>query len=142
MGQVTIGKVLAYITYDRRLVVFREPAFPEAGIQVPGGTIEPGEAPETAVVREATEETGLPGLRIVRKLGEHVRTMTEAGKGEIHHRHVFHLVCDGEVPATWTSYETAPTKRGRPAIELAMFLVPLDAVPELITEQDRFVALL
>ena len=30
-------KVFAYITYQRRLLVFSHPDFPEAGIQVPTG---------------------------------------------------------------------------------------------------------
>ena len=37
-------KVLAYIIQDDRLLVFRHTQFPEAGIQVPGGTVEQGEA--------------------------------------------------------------------------------------------------
>lgn len=52
-------KVLAYITHGNRLLVFRHPHAPEAGIQVPAGTVEEGEDPGTAVLREAAEETGL-----------------------------------------------------------------------------------
>ena len=54
-----IQKVIAYITNGRRLLVFRDTDFPEAGIQVPAGTVDAGEAPQTAVMREAQEETGL-----------------------------------------------------------------------------------
>lgn len=35
---------------------------PHAGFQFPAGTVEPGEAPEAAVIREAREETGLRDL--------------------------------------------------------------------------------
>ena len=45
-------KVYAYITYANRLLVFRHVDGPDAGIQVPGGTIEEGEAPDEAVMRE------------------------------------------------------------------------------------------
>lgn len=42
---------------------------PYAGIQLPAGTVEPGEAPEAAAAREAWEETGLAGLQLAAHLG-------------------------------------------------------------------------
>ena len=36
-------KVLAYITQGDRLLVFRQPDYLSWGVQVPGGSIEPGE---------------------------------------------------------------------------------------------------
>ena len=42
-------KALVYITWGDKLLVFSHPDFPEAGIQVPAGTIEPGEEPGAAV---------------------------------------------------------------------------------------------
>ena len=42
---------------------------PSPGIQLPAGTIEPGEAPETAAWREATEETGLAEFANIMPLG-------------------------------------------------------------------------
>ncbi len=42
---------------------------PHAGIQFPAGTLEPGETPEQAVLREAWEETGVEGLVIQKFLG-------------------------------------------------------------------------
>ena len=38
-----VEKAFAYITRDDELLVFRHVDSPEAGIQVPAGTIEPGE---------------------------------------------------------------------------------------------------
>jgi 8-oxo-dGTP pyrophosphatase MutT (NUDIX family) len=61
-------KVYAYITRGDQLLVFRHIDFPGAGIQTPGGTIEEGEEPEDAVLREAVEETGLVKLRLVSHL--------------------------------------------------------------------------
>ena len=52
----------AYITRAEQLLVFKQVDFPEAGIQIPGGTIESGELPEDPVLREAFEETGLKRL--------------------------------------------------------------------------------
>ena len=49
----------------RHLLVFRHPT---AGIQVPAGTIEPGEAPEDTVLRELLEETRLADATLERRL--------------------------------------------------------------------------
>jgi 8-oxo-dGTP pyrophosphatase MutT (NUDIX family) len=70
--QQNLDKVTAFITREgaagRELLVFAHEN-PAAGVQVPAGTVEPGEPPAQAVLREAWEETGLPALRIVRPLG-------------------------------------------------------------------------
>jgi ADP-ribose pyrophosphatase YjhB (NUDIX family) len=51
------------------LLLFTHPDFPDAAIQMPGGSVENGEEIEAALHREIAEETGLDGLIIVRKLG-------------------------------------------------------------------------
>jgi 8-oxo-dGTP pyrophosphatase MutT (NUDIX family) len=65
-----LGKVTAFITRPgpagEELLLFQHPY---AGVQIPAGTVEPGETPEQAVLREAWEETGLEGLQILRSLG-------------------------------------------------------------------------
>lgn len=77
----TIGKVTAFVTRRTNpqaiadLLVFRHP---DAGIQLPAGTIEPGEDPPAAVVREVEEETGLRDVRIVTGLGTSTMTLGEA----------------------------------------------------------------
>ncbi len=50
-------KVVIYITKGEQLYVFRHAA-PEPGFQVPKGSIQPGETPLQAAVREAYEESG------------------------------------------------------------------------------------
>jgi len=71
---------------------------PEAGIQVPAGTVEAGEAIETALWREVEEEAGLlqSQLSLVRKLAEY----ESLEWGTL--RHVFHLKAEVELPETWT----------------------------------------
>lgn len=65
-------KVICYIVRAGRLLVFKHVDEPleVTGLQVPAGSIEPGESPEDAALREASEETGLTGFRVVRKIGE------------------------------------------------------------------------
>ncbi len=56
----SIEKVTAFITRSsgdsQQLLLLKHP---HAGIQIPAGTVEPGETPEQAVLREVCEETGL-----------------------------------------------------------------------------------
>ncbi|GAB3912667.1 hypothetical protein GCM10011575_45510 [Microlunatus endophyticus] len=54
-------KVLAYVTRrpDELLVFAHTEEYPDAGIQVPAGGVEPGEDPGQAVIRETYEESGL-----------------------------------------------------------------------------------
>lgn len=54
-----LGKVTSFVvTADKphHLLVFKHPT---AGLQLPAGTVEPGETPLTAARREVAEETGL-----------------------------------------------------------------------------------
>jgi 8-oxo-dGTP pyrophosphatase MutT (NUDIX family) len=130
-------KVFAYITHGRRLLVFRHPESPEAGIQVPAGTVQPGEDLAAAVLREAAEETGRTDLVLVRFLGEQVRDRRDVGRDvgrdEIHHRHFYHLRCTGDPPATWRHWETDPSDGSLGPIPFDFFWAPLpDGVPELI----------
>ena len=64
-------KVTAFVTRgigeSAELLVF---AHPTAGIQLPAGTVEIMERPETAVVREVEEETGLRDVHLETRLGE------------------------------------------------------------------------
>lgn len=131
-------KVFAYITHGRRLLVFRHPESPEAGIQVPAGTVQPGEDLEAAVLREATEETGRTDLVLVRFLGEEVRDRSDVGRDEIHHRHFYHLRCTGDPPATWRHWETDPSDGSPGPIPFDFFWAPLpDGVPELIAGHGK-----
>ncbi len=132
-------KAFAYITHRGRLLVFRHPLAPEAGIQVPAGTIEPGESPAEAVLREAAEETGLSGLTVACFLGERRRDMRDFGRDEVHHRYFFHLVCPGEPAETWLNYEQDPSDGGElPVFEFAWALLP-DGLPNLIADHGALV---
>jgi 8-oxo-dGTP pyrophosphatase MutT (NUDIX family) len=135
-------KVLAYITSRGHLLVFRHPAFPEAGIQVPAGTVEADEAPEEAVLREAAEETGLRDLRLVALLGTSERDMADFGREETHLRWFYHLHCEDDVPATWRHWETHPSDAGSAPILFEFSWAPLRQVPVLIADQGGMVPVL
>lgn len=121
-----VRKAFACITNGDRLLVFGHPHAPEAGIQVPAGTIRDGERPEVAVMREAHEETGRDDLAFVSHLGEQTRNTTDIGKDEVHHRHFYHLVCTGDPPAKWQNYEPDPDGA---ELDLAALRVLLGTAP-------------
>ena len=144
----TREKVVAYITHTDpdtgtlRLLVFTHPLAPEAGIQVPAGTIKPGESPSDAALREAEEETGFTDLELVRFLGERTIDIRPWGKDELHHRHFFHLRVRTNPPDTWIHHETDPDDSpGHPPIPFAFYWAPFpDGVPDLIGEQGALLA--
>ncbi|MDE0297826.1 MAG: NUDIX domain-containing protein [Candidatus Poribacteria bacterium] len=65
-----VEKVTAFVTRERsgvkELLLFKHPI---AGIQLPAGTVENGETPVAAVMREVYEETGLRRVKIEKSLG-------------------------------------------------------------------------
>jgi len=140
-------KVFAYITSRttsgttsrRRLPVFTHPVSPEAGIQVPAGTMDDTETPENAVLREAHEETGLQGLKIVRLLGRQEFDARPFGRAELHDRWFFHPCCDSRTPERWVHIEADPSDSPGERIPFELFWVALPAgVPDLIAGHDRF----
>jgi 8-oxo-dGTP diphosphatase len=116
-------KVYAYITHARRLLVMAHPQQPEAGLQVPGGTVEEGENPDDAVMREAHEETGLAGLHLHSFLGECRYPFPE--QGTVHHRRYYHLTCPDPPPERWQHFEHYPSDGSPAPIELEFFWAKL-----------------
>lgn len=91
----TKRKVLAYITRgqgpDLELLVFTHRDYPEAGLQVPGGTVEEGEQLIDAMYREIFEETGISFDDL--SLAENIHTYNyyPFHQETIHERTFFHL---------------------------------------------------
>jgi 8-oxo-dGTP pyrophosphatase MutT (NUDIX family) len=128
-------KVVAYITRGDQLLVFSQPNGFEAGIQVPAGTMEPGEKPEEAVLREAFEETGLAGLEIVSFLGDREIDARKSGQNELHQSYFFHLRCTQTAPEQWEHKENHPHGSSTEQIIFALYWVNLSEAPELAAEQ-------
>ena len=116
-------KVLAYVTRGDALLVFLQPEFPDAGLQVPAGTIEQGEDAMAAALREVEEESGLTGVSVTEFLGQYEFHMAPY-RDELQERHVFHLVENGAAPATWRHWETHGG--GSEPIEFEFFWKRLD----------------
>lgn len=135
-----VRKAFAYVTSGRRLLLFTHPLSPQAGIQVPAGTMEPGERPADAALREATEETGLTSLRVERFIGRQIFDARTVGREEYNDRWFFHIVCESDVPETWTHGEFNASDGTIGPVPFDFFWVDLDSeLPELIVEHDRFI---
>ena len=120
-----VEKAFAYVTRGGRLLVFDHVEYPEAGLQVPGGTIDPGESPRAAVLREAEEETGLSAFGEPRPLGVVEFDAREVGRDEVHRRHFFHLPLLEEAPERWRHHEMHDSGGGGP-VEYELYWMPID----------------
>ena len=136
----TRHRAYAYITNGSRLLLFTQPGAPDAGIQVPAGTIEPAENPRNAVMREAEEETGLSELRFMRFLGRDTRDMRDCGSDELQHRWFFHLSVEGPTEETWRHGEHA--EDGSLIHPFDFFWADVSALPELVVGYDDKIDLL
>jgi 8-oxo-dGTP diphosphatase len=134
---------IAYITHGDRLLVFRHTQFPEAGIQVPAGTVEPGESPQGAVLREVGEESGLEDVEVCAFLGECEFDLSPYGRDMVEKRYFFHLKCLAEMPETWLHYEMYPSDGSPAPIEFEFYWVQFpEQVPELSGGQGEFLSTL
>ncbi|OLZ39623.1 DNA mismatch repair protein MutT [Natrinema saccharevitans] len=89
MDDVTyVRKACAYITRgSSELLVFEGPG--HDGLQIPKGTLEPGESPQEALFREVREESGLGTLNGAQHLTTDVWTRRESPPKR-YVRHFFH----------------------------------------------------
>jgi 8-oxo-dGTP pyrophosphatase MutT (NUDIX family) len=144
-----VRRAVAYITRGDRLLVFRHVdvvgnTIHEAGIQVPGGSIEDGESTRAGTLREAYEETGLEGLRVLAFLGWHDLDLARYGgprRGEagIVRMFYYHLAFDGETPERWVHDELDPSDGTPHPIPFELYWVRFpDEVPELVGDQGFY----
>ncbi len=93
-------RVVAYVTRIRdgvtELLTIEAEGYPEDGIQVPAGRLDPGESLEEGLIRELAEETGFTGVRIASELPDF-----ECSYPTYNHNHAFHLVAVEDTPECW-----------------------------------------
>lgn len=126
----TRQRVFTYITQGSRLLVIEYADRSYAEPQIPGGTIEPGESPHQAALREAHEETGLTELKIVSLLGSFERDLQSIGRNETIKAWFFHLSTADATPECWRHAEECPHE-GTGPIVLELSWVPMAALPKL-----------
>jgi len=87
----TVLKACACLVDARgRLLVFRHPG--DGNMQLPKGTIEPGESPEVAVRRELLEESGIDHVGELQSLGTLHRDCEAGTEGNtLRHPQLWHL---------------------------------------------------
>lgn len=127
-GPVPVAcKVLTYATSDRGFLAFAEPDFPEVPLQVPGGTVELGEAVLAAARREFEEETGLPCPAEVLHLATTDYQFTRDGAATVHRRSFMHVRLPPGLPSTWDHIEAQPSGGGTPVLFRFLWLDPAEA---------------
>jgi ADP-ribose pyrophosphatase YjhB (NUDIX family) len=94
-----VKKSCAYITRNEsELLVFEEPGYD--GVQIPKGTVEPGETPREAVYREIIEESGLATIETLGHLVTDVWNRRDSPPKR-YVRSFFHAPVYG-APDSWT----------------------------------------
>lgn len=139
----TKRKVLAYITRGQEpnleLLVFEHKNHPEAGLQVPGGTIEEDEMLIDALYREIAEETGIVknDLSFIGKIFNY--NFYPNGKQTAYERTFFHLNYEG----TQQSWDHQVISDGLDNGLIFQFRwEQIGLLPKLAGEQDKAVELL
>lgn len=126
--KMRVKKVVCYVVHESRLLVFRHDsiAIEVAGIQVPAGSIEDGEEPEAAAVREVFEETG-GEAEVVRFLGRELYDITPARR-EVADRFFFELAPRRpvDISAHWPAADTRPAGEGDWASEWTCWWMPIE----------------
>jgi 8-oxo-dGTP pyrophosphatase MutT (NUDIX family) len=133
-------KVLAFITRhpptQRQVLVFAHRDYPQAGLQVPAGTVEDAEPIDRALWREIHEESGLQAaqLRLVRQLTEFPET------GGRRYWHLYQLEAVTALPDQWL--HTVQGKGADQGLVFRYYWINLADAPRLITRMGHWAALI
>ncbi len=132
-------KVLAYITKGedaaREILVFEHKDNPDAGLQVPGGTIEEDELPIDALYREIEEETGINREDLELKGKVNKTNYFPEHKNVIYERNIFHLAFIGKGHAGWEHRVYGGGEDD--GMTFCHRWVPVNKLPELAANQDQ-----
>ncbi|MFT6434935.1 MAG: 8-oxo-dGTP pyrophosphatase MutT (NUDIX family) [Candidatus Azotimanducaceae bacterium] len=131
------NRVFTYITHQDQLLVFDHVGFPNAGTQVPGGTIEKNENPRDASRREAKEETGIASFTDNYLIANERIDMRPYGKLEELGAWFFHLKTNERVGDKWQRAETSPSNGGIDPIWFSLYWVNIVVKLSLVAEDGR-----
>ena len=142
-AKIADHKVLAYIIREHQeqgfqLLVFDHRDFPEAGIQIPAGTIEENEPVEQALHREIREESGLSNCRMIKSLGmfeNHFPT-----PNDLRFQHIFLLMAPDYLPESWDHRITGPG--GDAGLVFSYYWITLSANINLAPNQGDYLPLI
>ncbi|WP_298817196.1 NUDIX domain-containing protein [uncultured Roseibium sp.] len=121
-------KAYVYLTCGPELLVFIEPDHPNPDLQVPGGTLDPGESYLQGARREFVEETGL-SLDIAFESfadQDHIFEGVPNCLDGLHRRRHFHGRILQKPAVEWEHYEMSPSTGG-PPIRFRLFWLDLFA---------------
>jgi len=132
-------KVLAYITKGegtkREILVFEHKDNPNAGLQVPGGTIEVDELLIDALYREIEEETGINREDLELKGKVNKSNYFPEHKNVIYERNIFHLTFIGKEYDGWEHRVYGGGEDD--GMTFCHRWVPINKLPELAANQDQ-----
>ncbi|ADZ68807.1 NUDIX hydrolase [Polymorphum gilvum] len=119
-------KAYVYLTCGSRLLVFSQPDEPHIGLQVPGGTLDPGESYLQGARREFHEETGLMPEWAFDHLADQDQIFhrEDGSLHGLHRRRHFHARIATPPREDWEHYEMTPSSGGAP-IRFRLFWLDL-----------------
>jgi 8-oxo-dGTP pyrophosphatase MutT (NUDIX family) len=125
-----VDKAVAIVLRHRgavpEVLAFRHPL---AGVQLPKGTVEPGEDPAAAALRELHEESGLELEAAPLAIGRWERQLDgrfgEEPGGDLHVWHLFLIETREALPEHWT--HRAEGSAEEDGLEFAFHWLPVDA---------------
>jgi ADP-ribose pyrophosphatase YjhB (NUDIX family) len=123
-------RVVVYVDREDGLLVFNQRDHPEAGTQVPAGSVMAGELLTDEAIREVREETGVKLLAEPELLGEHEHP---DGHGRAALSHFFRVNAPDGLPNAW---EHVVTGEGEDA--MLVFDCRFDPSPRLWPVQAVF----
>jgi 8-oxo-dGTP pyrophosphatase MutT (NUDIX family) len=135
-----IKKAYGYVTRvldeKTQVLVFRHKDIPEAGIQIPKGTVKEEEDTYNAVIREIKEETGIQSFKVNNLISE---DYWKNDDGSIHNRYFYKIDCN-EIADEW---EHNPTGGGEETgLTFQFFWVSSDEEIELIRGHADYLKLI